>query len=236
MIDQRLVVGQPVLEERVFVAVETIFGYLHRHGRPVKSDSPATRIGQMAHGGESSHIVVHHHPAGIDTRADAVKEDKGQPLVYQGLEVVISAGGFGLRHDDTGHLVFQEVAAYLHLSLVLLVALRHDDLVTARTGFLLDAANDAGKVEMVDLRHDEPDDMHRGRLDQTQLLAQHVGEEVVLLGVCLDGSTGSLADALVVAQRTRYRSDRHAKLLGDVLHCDRRVLFQSGHIAFFAQS
>ena len=223
---QALVERQVVLQQRILIAVETVLRDFQLHGRAVEGDALAAGLDEVAHSIEGTHIVVDHHAAGIDARADTVVEHQGHATVDQPLEMAIVARILGLRDDDATNLVLEERLADAHLALVALVALRHHDAVASRRSFLLNTREDAGEIEMSDLGHDDANHLHGFLPAVTQRLGQHVGNKIMFTRIRLYLSPALSTDARAVLQGTRDSGHRHAKRAGNVLH---RYLLQLFH-------
>ena len=87
--DNRLVNWQSVLQQGILIAIEAVLGDFELHGRTVEGDALATRINQVRHGIEGTHIIIDHHATGIHTSTDAVVEHQGDACVDQFLKVVV---------------------------------------------------------------------------------------------------------------------------------------------------
>ena len=211
---------QSVFYQCVVVAVEAVFGNLHRHGRVVAHDVAASRLDEMLHGRESAHVVVNNHARRVHTCANAVVEHEGYTGLHEFLEVVVLLRVLGLRHDYAAYLIFIESFADFLFALVALVALSHDDEVSPRVGLLLDTTENRGEVEVGELGQDDTDELGRFYAGVAQLLADNIRKEVVLTGLGLYLLTAFLADARIVAQSTRDGGDRYSEVLGYVAHGD----------------
>ena len=73
---------------------------------------------------------------------------------------------------------------------------------------------------MIDLRHNDPDDVHGAYLAVSQRLGNGIGIEMVLLGIGFDERTPLLTDAGTVFERPRHRGHRYAQRAGNILHRD----------------
>ena len=71
---EALVEGEAVTQQCVLVAVVAVLRDLEVHLRPVEDDATTSRLNEVGHCVEGTHIVVDHHTAGVHTRADAVVE------------------------------------------------------------------------------------------------------------------------------------------------------------------
>ena len=128
--------------EGVLVAIEPVLRDFHVQVRDIERHSLASRLNQVAHSLIGRLIVVDHHTACIDGRANAVVEHQRDAAAHELGEVVVLLGVLSLRDDDATHLVLLERLANLHLPLIALAALRHHDAVAALLGLLLNATQD----------------------------------------------------------------------------------------------
>ena len=220
---QALVELEAVVHQGVFVAVVAVLAYLHVQWRPEEGHALAAPLDEVAHSAVAALIVVDHHAAAVDAGAYAVVEHKGHAVVDEILEVIIFLGVLGLAHDDAAHLVLVERAAYLHLALIFLVALRHDDAVAPLVGLLLDAAEHRREIVVCELGNDHAYHLARAQLAVAQGGGNHVGKVVVLTGETLYFLVLLPAYAGAVFECARHGGHRHAEHSGYVLH--RQLLF-----------
>ena len=87
----------------------------------------ATSLYEMAHGIESSLIVIDDDAATVHTGADAVIEHQGHAVVDELLEMLIVHRVLGLADNDTADLVLIEFIAEECLAVVLLGTLSYHD-------------------------------------------------------------------------------------------------------------
>ena len=85
------------------VTIVTVFRNLKIHRRPEECDASAPRLDEVAYCRHGTHIVVDHHPAGVDSRTDAVEEHKRNALVDEASEMVVFYRILGLRDNDAAH-------------------------------------------------------------------------------------------------------------------------------------
>ena len=206
------------MHQGIFVAVVAVLAYLHVQRRAEEGHTPAPPPYEIAHRPVAALVVVDHHAAAVDAGAYSVVEHKGHAVVDEILEVVIFLGVLGLAHDDAAHLVLVERTAYLHLALISLVALRHNDAVAALIGLLLDAAQHRREVVVGELRDDHAYHLARAELAVAQGGGNNVGEVVVLAGEALYLLALLAAYAGTVFERARHCGHRHAKHPGYVFH------------------
>ena len=193
--DDLVVDAQTVFQQRVLIAVETVFRDLELHGRAIESNTLAARFDQITDGIIGPHVVVDHHTAGVHTRTDTVVEHQGDASIDESLVVLVVTGVLGLRRDDTTDLVTEEVLADMGLALVLLATEGHHDTIAAIGCSLLDARQHRHEIIMGELRHDDANDALGHHSAVAQGLANGVGIEIMLAGKLLDGLTTLLADA-----------------------------------------
>ena len=124
----------PILFHRVHITVPPVFRYFEVGSGAIKEDALAARLYHILHGGKRTGVIVYHHPFGVDTGADA-----------QFLVMVISGCVFGERSDDSANPCGEEGVNDFYLSLVLLVALRHQDVVARFRRRSLNAAQHTRK-------------------------------------------------------------------------------------------
>jgi len=149
-----------VFQEGILIAVKTVLGNLQGHGGAIEGNSVTAGLYQMGHRIIGTHIIIYHHAAGIDSRADAVIEHQGDSSVDKSLEVVVLMGVLRLGDDNAANLVLIERPADLHFPLILLIALCHHDTITPCRCFLLNTREDRGEIVMGKLRDDDPDYLH----------------------------------------------------------------------------
>ena len=122
----------------------------------------------MADGGECPHIVINNNTIAVHSRTDAVVEHQRDILVKKFQEMVVPLSVLGLRDNHATDTAMLERLTDAHLALVLLATLCHDNGIAPNVGLLLDARQNAGEIEMVDLRNDDPDECTGTRLAPTE--------------------------------------------------------------------
>ena len=134
-------------------------------------------------------------------------------------------GIFGLRYDNSAHLIFIEVITDGHLTLIFFITLSHHDAVTTSASLLFDATKNRTKIIMHKLRHDDAYYLHRHHLTMTKGLTDHVRIEIMFTCILLHALPLGSTNPWTVFQRTRYRSNRNAKVASDIFHCYRCLIF-----------
>ena len=115
----------------------------------------ATRLYEMCHRIEGTHIVIDHYPTGIDTRTDAVVEHQRNTGIHQTLEMIVFLGVLRLRDNNTAYLVLEKRLTNSHLSLIVLTTLCHHDTIATGRGFLLNTSQHGGEIKMSEFRDDD---------------------------------------------------------------------------------
>ena len=140
-----LVHRNPILFHRVHITVPPVFRYFEVGERRYKRRCACSPSVSYTHGGKRTGIIVYHHPFGVDTGTDAIVENDRNIVVQQFLVMVISGCVFGERSDDSANPCGEEGVNDFYLSLVLLVALRHQDVVARFRRRSLNAAQHTRK-------------------------------------------------------------------------------------------
>ena len=135
----------PILFHRVHITVPPVFRYFEVGSGAIKEDALAARLYHILHGGKRTGVIVYHHPFSVDTGADAIVENDRNIVVQQFLVMVISGCVFGERSDDSANPCGEEGVNDFYLPLVLLVALRHQDVVARFRRRSLNAAQHTRK-------------------------------------------------------------------------------------------
>ena len=157
------------------ITIVSVFGDFQVHRRTIESYLLTTRINEMRHCRIGTHIVIDHHTRAVDSRTDSIVEDQWHTIVHQHLEMVVSLGVLGLRHDDATHLILIEVITDGYFLIISLIALRHHHTIATSTCLFLDARKHRHKVIMDELWHDDSYHLHRLNLAMAQGLPDDVG-------------------------------------------------------------
>ena len=213
-----------MFHQGVMITIVSVFGDFQVHRRTIESYLLTTRINEMRHCRIGTHIVIDHHTRAVDPRTDSIVEDQWHTIVHQHLEMVVSLGVLGLRHDDATHLILIEVITDGYFLFISLIALRHHHTIATSTCLFLDARKHRHKVIMDELWHDDSYHLHRLNLAMAQGLPDDVGIEVMFTSIGLDSFLLDSTDARAVLQSSTHRGDADAQVASNIFHCYRYLL------------
>ena len=208
-----------MLHDGIMITVVSVFGNLQVHRRTIEGYLLAARINEMGHGGEGTHVVIHHHSGAVHPRTDSIDKDERHAIVHQLLEMVILLGILRLRNDDATHLILIEVFTDSHFSVVSLLALRHHHTIALGSRLLLNSREDRHKIIMNHLGDDNSDYLHRLHPAVAKSLADDVRIEVMFTRVCLNTLLLGSTDSRTVLQRSAHRGNAYPQVASNILHC-----------------
>ena len=223
--DDRLVDSQPMFQQSILIAVETILGNLQLQRSPIEGDALASRLNQMSHGVIGPHIVIDHHATCIYSRTDTVVEHQGDTRIYQFLIVVIAFRVLCLRDNHPTDFIAMEVFTDSGLTLILLAAQGHHNPIATCCCRLLDTCQNRREIIVGKLRHYHADDPLGHHATMPERLTDGIRIKVVFTGILLDGTTPLLTNPGRVFQGTRHGGYGNTKFPCNILHCHRHFLF-----------
>ena len=118
------------LQQCVFITIKAVLTYQCIATHTIKGNAFAPSLNKVCYGVEGTHIIVYHHQAGINARANAVVKHQCDTFIDKRLKMVIPRRALCLRHDDAAHLMGFKHLAHLHLALIAFLAHRYHDAVT----------------------------------------------------------------------------------------------------------
>ena len=181
-----LVKLQTMFQEGILIAIETVLRNLQSGRRTIEGNALTTRLNEMGHRIEGSHIVVHHYPTGIHARTYSIIEDQGDTRLHQTLEMVVTMGILRLRDDNATNLVLVKRLTNAHLTLIALATLCHHDKIASSGSFLLNASQHRREIKMSEFGYDDTDHFDGLHLGTAQRLSQHIGCKVMLTRILLN--------------------------------------------------
>ena len=167
---------------------------------------------------EGTVVIIYHHARCIDARTDAVVEHQAATVADEPIEVVVLRRVLGLRHYDAAYAMLHEALAYLHLALIALIALCHQQAVSVTVSLRLDAREDGGEIEMHYLGHYDTYHLRWLHVRLAQARRQRVRRETLALSVGHHPFAHLCRDYGRAAESPRHRGDRHSKVACKVLH------------------
>ena len=223
--DYRLVDSQPMFQQSILIAVETILGNFQLQRSPIEGNALASRLNQMSNGVIGPHIVIDHHATCIYSRTDTVVEHQGDTRIYQFLIVVIALRVLCLRYNHPTDLITVEIFADPGLPFVLLAAQGHHNPIATGGCCLLDTSQNRREIIVGKLGHNHSDDPLRHHTTMAKRLTDGIRIKVVFAGILLDGTATLLTDPGRVFQGTRHGGYGNTKFPCYILHCHRHFLF-----------
>ena len=96
VLNQLVVRLHAMLQQGVTIPVVTVLPDFHCQRSAVVGDALAAGFDEMCYGSVCTHIVIHHHAAGIHSSTDTVVEYQWHALVDEPLEMVVLGSVLGL--------------------------------------------------------------------------------------------------------------------------------------------
>ena len=210
---------KPMTLERIAIAAQPPHAVGGVFAAQVR-DAPASLLDQVLGGECSDFLVPRSHIVHLRARRHAIDQHIGNFAATQRLGRALAPVGLCRRDDQPVHAARHQQLDLPLLGLRVLIRVRYDDLIAERPQLARHARRHLGEERVHQIGDHEAHHVSAPR-DQA---ARNPVRLVVQLARALDDFLARFfTDIAVASQRLGYGHQRHAQVVGDVLHSGRQI-------------